>query len=254
MSRSHLHSLRVPLTLAAFAGLATCGRSDAPTKPLVPSSVLTSSSVGADNGDFADDDEDRGGGPPRTEDVQAVVALTRLQGRQRQCEGVDGHYFENFFTLSGTSVGGTAADDRLTGDIEIRLHDRFNATKQNGAQTGHVVIREHRDRGNGSIKAEGRYGAWGPSDMVQASIVGRTVGRGGSDELYANMRITYFDGVHIAVKIGGVAADNRLPAGVTTGSCTGPFTTLDIPLVPTTSLAAASKSAGSGRAGSYPTK
>jgi hypothetical protein len=249
MSRFHLHSLRVPLTLAAFAALATCGRSDAPTKPLVPSSALASSSADADT-----DDDDRGGGSPRTDDVQAVVALTRVQGRTRQCDGADGHYFENFFTLSGTSVGGTATDDRLTGDIEIRLHDLFNATKENGEQTGRVVIREHRARGNGPIKAEGRYGAWGFADMVQASLMGRTVGRGGSDRLYANMRITYFDAVHVAVKIGGVAADNRLPAGVTTGSCTGPFTTVDMELVPTTSLAAASKGSGSGRAGPYPTK
>ena len=255
MSRSHLHfhlyGLRSPLAAAALAGLAACGGDGQPTTPagsgLVPGSAMTS------GGDYAanDRDGDMASGEPRADDVQAVVGLTHLHGLLRTCTAADGEYIEDFFTLTGTSVGGTATDDRLTGDIELRVHDLFNNTKQVGSQTGTMVIRAHRDRGKGPVKAEGSYGAWGPADIAQGSIVGRTFGKGGTDRLYANMRITYHDPLHIAVKIGGETTDNRLPAGVIRGSCSGPFEVVDVELVPVTAKTAVVRSAGKGRSSRY---
>jgi hypothetical protein len=64
------------------------------------------------------------------------------------------------------------------------------------------------------------------------------------------MRITY-GAEHITVKIGGVTTDNRLPAGIIRGSCTGPFTEIDEPLSLASGMAAGIAGSGAGRARRY---
>ena len=215
------------VALASLIGLAACSRDVAPTTP------ADAGMAGGASLEIAMDDEN-GGGRPHTEDIQqSLVTFTHLHFRDRVCEGEGGIYNETDHTFIGTVVG----DPRLTGRIEVRLHDLFNFATESGAQTGRLVIRD----ASGRKKAEGDYGAWGPADMVQGTIVGRVYGQGSSNgRLHANWRIDYTVFPRFKAQIGGVVPDGRLPAGFWSGSCTGPWAESEIDLTSPAGLAAPS--------------
>jgi hypothetical protein len=214
---------RAPRTLvAAMFAVMACAEDVAPGAAFVASAALTE----------VDDDED-GDGHDRlqSDDVAAVVAITRSFGKFRLCQGEDGEYQEAQFTFSGTSAG----DPRLTGQIEITGVDLFNITELHGPEYGRAVIR---DAATGRKKVEGAYNVWSgpPGDVVQGTIVGRAYDDGdgpeamsGDGTLIANVRLTFpetptgpFTG-----NVGGVTSDSRLPAGLWSGRCTGKWTPYD---------------------------
>jgi hypothetical protein len=225
--------LRLFSTAVVLLALA-CGRDNEPTAPTTASLNGSATQMAAD-----DDDDDGGDRRPEGDDVEASVIFTHIDGKSRECDGKDGHYFENHVTLTGSSTG----DPRLTGKIEVRLHELFNVAELIGPQWGSVVIR---DAATGRKKAEGDFSNWGPADMGQGTIVGvvKDDGAGGEPtsgdgRWIANWRITYGSG--ITAQIGGETTDGRLPAGVWKGRCTGKYTEVDVDLP-----GSAATSAGSG--------
>lgn len=215
-----MRALGVGLLLASFAA---CGADDKPTAPVDPAEDLA---LNVQDDDSDDDDGRR----LHSDNVEAAVIFTHLRARFRLCEGEEGPYAESDHTFLGTSVG----DPRLTGRIEVRLHDIFNITEEIGPQRGTVVIRS-----GGRRKVEGEFNSWGPLEMTQGVIVGRVRDEGvppepteGAGKLIANWRITYHANGGISAQIGGATTDNRLPAGVWSGRCRGRFTEQDIELPP----------------------
>lgn len=176
-------------------------------------------------------------GRPETEQVEASIVFDHIEGRFRECEGKDGVYANNRVTLTGTSVG----HPTLSGSVELRYEELFRFTPPDpfGPQEGRIVIR---DPETGKKKAEGRFDNTGPADMTQGVIVGHvftpTSGDDDDDDngsawsLVANWRITYRENGMIDAQIGGVAEDNRLPAGIQRGRCTGPFESFEGPVPP----------------------
>lgn len=173
----------------------------------------------------ADDEEEPSN--LQADDLAATVTFTHVQGLSRTCQGQDGFYFQNRFTFTGTSTG----DARLTGAIEYTEHELFNGTQNTGPQQGTVVIRDSR---TGKKKAEGIVNNWGPADFTQGTIFGRVQDTGGGAEpttgagtLIANWRVTYHLNGAVSAQIGGVTTDNRIPAGLWTGTCSGKYTSID---------------------------
>jgi hypothetical protein len=210
--------LRVLFIAVALTGLA-CGRDKGPTTPTVPDdAAFGTMAPGAD-----DDDGGGGGGAPQSDDVKSTVILTRLHSKLRECEGQDGHYFENHGVWYGNSTG----DPRLSGDFELHLVlDLFNSTEGNGPQYGKVLIR---DPITGRKKVEGESSAWG-SNFVKGTIVGvaRDEGSGaeattGAGKLVAGFEFGVLGDGSLAIQIGGAAADNSMPAGISSGRCRGKF-------------------------------
>lgn len=234
--------LRAILTVTLLTALVGCREDKSPTTPPTANNVALAGSISA-----GDDDADFAGGRPQADDIEARVVITHVHGRYKECEGEDGHYFVTDHTFTGTSTG----DPRLTGRFEVHLHDLFNATEGLGAQTGHVVIR---DAVTGTKKAEGTYSGWGPTDYVQSTLVGRVPDEGtgaeptrGGGNLAANWRLTYGANGSFVGQIGGAVTDNRIPAGVYSGTCDTkfiPFVDFDVP-PPGMATASVSRQAGS---------
>jgi hypothetical protein len=173
-------------------------------------------------------------GRPETQEVAANIVFNHIEGKFRECEGKDGLYSNNRITLTGTSVGHPA----LSGSVEVRYEELFRFTPPAfGPQWGRIVIRDLETR---KKKAEGRFDNTGPDEITQGVIVGHvftpTSGddddddNGGAWSLVANWRITYRQDGGIDAQIGGVAADNRLPAGIQRGQCSGRFESFEGPL------------------------
>ena len=211
--------LRALLTVTLLTGLVGCREDSGPTTPGTDNSVAFTGSARAEM-----DDAEFSGGTPQADNLEASIVYTHLHGRFKECEGEDGHYFVTDHTFTGTSIG----DSRLTGRFEVHVHDLFNSTEGLGPQTGHVVIR---DALTGRKKAEGTYSAWGPTDYVQGTLVGRVYDEGaggeptrGAGNLAANWRVTFHADGSIVAQIGGAVSDNRIPAGVSSGTCDTKFT------------------------------
>ena len=208
--------LRALLIATALTGLA-CGRDQGPTTLTVPDGpgFTTAASEGGD--------EDGGNGAPNSDHVLATVILTHFHSKSRECDGQDGHYFENHGVFYGKSTG----DPRLSGDFELSLIlDLFNITQGSGPQYGNVVIR---DPVTGRKKAEGVSSAWG-INFVKGTIVGVARDEGGGTEettgagrLVAGFEYTILRDGTFALQIGGPAADNLMPAGIWSGRCRGKF-------------------------------
>lgn len=211
--------LRALLVAVALVGLA-CGRDQGSVTPTAPTGGAYSTVTPA--GDF-----NGGNGAPQSDHVAATVIITRFHSKSRECEGQDGHYFEDHGVFYGTSTG----DPRLSGDFQMRLIlDLFNVTNGGGPQYGDVVIR---DPVSGRKKAQGVSSAWGVG-LVKGTIVGDVSdeGAGGEDtsgdgKLVAGFEFTILPDGRFAIQIGGVSGDNTMPAGIWSGRCHGKFTEQD---------------------------
>jgi hypothetical protein len=209
------------LILGTFlVAVIACTSDSGPTTPSVTSAAAAATSVNLD-------EEMDGQGRPTADDLEARIVITLVHVKFRECEGEDGHYSET----RNVFVGGSTGDQRITGDVEIRVKDLFNNTQNTGPQLAHITIS---DPATGRIKAEGDYTAWGPADLVQGTIVGVVKDEGsgaeptsGGGKWAANYRLTFHsDG--ITAQIGGFADDNRLPAGLWRGRCSGKWTEFDV--------------------------
>jgi hypothetical protein len=232
---------RIIPTALLVAGFVACTKDTGPTTPSAGGlkAVTTIEAEREDEGD--------GGGRPTADDVEASIVINHVHLKFRECDGEDGHYFQTRNVFSGVSTG----DSRLSGNIEIRVRDLFNATQNLGPQLGRVVIT---DAGTGRIKAEGDYSNWGPEEFVQGTIVGVVKDRGlgaeptsGAGKWAANWRLSIRPDV-ITAQIGGVATDNRIPAGLWQGGCSGKWTEDDVDLGSAGIAASAVKAGQSWRA------
>jgi hypothetical protein len=205
-----LRSTLLSLALCCTA----CSRDHGPSAPTVPDQANYTT--------VSDDDENVSGGRPRDDVVSATGVFTHVHAKYRECEGIDGHYFDGRNTFTGTVSG----DPKLSGRLEWAvIQDLFNATKLNGPHSANVEIR---DAASGRLKAKGVAQSWGdtPGDWLQGTIVGvvRDADDGKNMKLVANFRITFSN---LTVQIGGVSSDPSQPAGVYKGGCTGKFTEFD---------------------------
>jgi hypothetical protein len=165
-----------------------------------------------------------GGSRPQIDQPEATVIFTHQKGKLRECEGQDGHYFEDTTELVGTSTG----DSRLSGAVKVEYREIVNETQETGPQQGQIVIR---DAKSGERKAIGEFNNAGPLEFTQGVIVGHVRGPGsGSEEegrgegkLIANWRVLYGENGSVSAQIGGEAADNRLPTNLWSGECEGKF-------------------------------
>jgi hypothetical protein len=205
----------------ALAGVTACGETDRPTAPVDGETDPLALHVSSDR------DDDR---RLHSDHVEARVVFTAIKARVRRCEGEEGPYAETDHTFFGISTG----DPRLSGRVELRVHDIFNIAEGLGPQRAAIRITE-----GGRRKVEGEYAAWGPADIVQGTITGRVSDDGGGPEptsgdgtLIANWRVTYHENGAVTAELGGLTTDARLPAGVWTGKCRGPFTESDVELPP----------------------
>ena len=198
---------------------------------------------------FAHDDN-----RPQVDPAAAEIVITHFKGKTRSCAGQDGTYVENKNVVAtGTSTG----DTRLSGGVTIKWEEIFNvdvdpSNGEAGPFVGTIVIR---DAVTGKKKMQGEFHNAGPLDMVQGLIVGTVFAEGtgpdedslGSGDLVAHWRITYGENGSITAQIGGGnAPDTRFPASISSGSCTGPFETIDMDVPPPEALALKTSAKASG--------
>jgi hypothetical protein len=167
------------------------------------------------------------GDQPKTDEVLARLTFMSVEGKERFCTGRDGEYREGIELLRFQSTG----DPRLTGVAEFRFRALENLTTGLGAAEGKVVIRDLATRRK---KVEGLFWTVNAQANAYGFIAGRmnsngTDGQdeedGGDDEsigtsLFAHFRVSFLD---FTGQIGGTWTDNRSPAVVQSGRCTGPF-------------------------------
>jgi hypothetical protein len=162
------------------------------------------------------------GNRPDADEVAAEVVYTHVQGKHRECEGVDGPYAEERVRASGTSTG----DPRLSGEFEIRIYLIVNLANGVGIEEGTFRVR---DLATGRLKARGKLEDAGTAEISQGVLFGRVHDDGagpdetrGDGQIIANFRTT-FGPESITTQIGGTTSDGRIPAVVWSGHCTGRY-------------------------------
>jgi hypothetical protein len=181
------------------------------------------------------------GGGPRIDQVQASITYTFAEVDFRGCEGRDGPYAEQRVRVTGVATG----DERLSGDVTLRLRLLNEEETGESFQTGKLVIR---DSETGRKKVVARFADAGVAEIFQGSLVGSVAGAG---QLFANWRTIFHENGAITSQIGGEAADGRLPAVVVKGRCKGPFERFEFEIPPPDDGAAAAR-ASSARVGWRP--
>jgi hypothetical protein len=157
------------------------------------------------------------GNRPQTDSVMALQTYTHIEGKFRECEGRDGPYLQQRFTVTGTSTG----DPRLAGDVEVRIQrDLLNLATGFGTFHARLVIR---DSSTGRKKVAGEWQAVTAQDISQGLLRGEVRDEGvvsGRGELFANIRTRFHPNGAVTSQIGGVT-DGRNPAVIQSGRCTG---------------------------------
>lgn len=180
-----------------------------------------------------------GGGGPRAEQVEATITYTHAQVDFRFCEGPEGEFQEQRARITGTATG----DARLSGDVKLRVRLLNESATGESFQRGMLVIR---DPETGRKKVVARVVDAGVAEIFQGTLDGSV--RPARLGLVANWRTTFHENGAVTAQIGGAAADERLPAVVISGRCTGPFDTFEFD-IPPPEEAAASRRAASQRVG-----
>lgn len=187
------------------------------------------------------------GNRPDTDEVEAAVVFTHVEGNTKFCEGEDGPYGDQLVHATGTSVG----DPRLTGRVDVRIRVIVNGSNGVGIERGHFSIS---DPATGRKKVEVRLYDSGVAEITQGVLVGRvlnprTNGTNGPlayGELIANFRVTFHETGAVTMQIGGVTTDGRIPAVVREGHCPGPTEHFEADLPTATATATARGPRGSG--------
>lgn len=170
------------------------------------------------------------GGGPRAEQVEATITYTHGVVESRFCEGPEGEFGEQRAVITGTATG----DPRLSGDVVLRVRLLNESATGESFQRGKLVIR---DTDTGRKKVVARVVDAGVAEIFQGSLVGSV--RPGKGTLIANWRTTFHENGAVTGQIGGLAADERLPAVVISGRCTGPFESFEFDIPPPEEGAAA---------------
>jgi hypothetical protein len=174
------------------------------------------------------------GGGPRAEQVEATITYTHAFVESRFCEGPEGEFGEQRAVVTGTATG----DPRLSGDVVLTVRLLNESATGESFQRGKLVIR---DPDTGRKKVVARVIDAGVAEIFQGSLVGSV--RPGKSALIANWRTTFHQNGAVTGQIGGLAADERLPAVVISGRCKGRFEGFEFDIPPPEEGAAARRAA-----------
>lgn len=156
-----------------------------------------------------------GGGPPRTEAVTGTFSASPVNAMTRTCTGQDGDYLEIRGKFAGPIV--SPSDSRLTGQLKFVAHALVNSTTGLGTFEGSFRIRQ----ANGRQSAHGVF-----HTVVTEGSLNHGFARGkvaGAEDFFARFESTVDAGLNVTGQFGDMG-DDRTPAVIQSGHCTGPWT------------------------------
>jgi hypothetical protein len=162
-------------------------------------------------------------GAPRTEAASGTFSASPVNVKLRTCTGDDGPYLEIRGGFGGTIV---SSDPRLTGRLEFVAHALVNQLSGLGTFEGSFHVR--------SVSAGGGASGTFHTVVTERSLNhgfarGKVGGEGagqGAEDFFARFESTVDPGLNVTGSFGDVG-DDRTPAVIQSGHCTGPW--LDIP-------------------------